>query len=153
MSTSSKQIPGLTVRRIKEEDIASVFEIDSKNTGKNRALTYATIPYSYVGGEMDISMVAEVDKQVVGFLFGKLADSHQGTADIAFMQLMGVDPAYHHRGIGTALIRGFIDRCQQKGVKSVHSFASSQDQWMLSFLNSLGFVRGDMTEFIKPIEY
>lgn len=152
MSTTPEKNIQVNIRQIKEEDIADVQEIDNRITGKNRALTYTTTPYSYVGGDMTISVVAEVGGQVVGFLFGRVTDSQQGPQDTALMQVMGVDPQYQRNGIGTALVQGFLTQCQKKGVKSVHTFVSWQDWWMLSFLNSLGFNRGGMAEFIKPLD-
>lgn len=152
MVTNSEQKPQVNVRQITEEDIDGVLAIDRAITGSNRAITYTTIPGSFVEADLEISMVAEVSDQIVGFVLGRITESPYGLADIALLELMGINSAYQRHGIGTALVQGFMERCRQKGVKSVHSFISGHDLWLLSFVNSLGFTRGDMIEFIKPIE-
>ncbi len=153
MTTAPEQKPPVSVRQITEEDIESVLAIDRAITGSNRAMTYTTIPGSFVEADLEISVVAEAGGQVIGFALGRITESPYGFADIALLQLIGIDSEYQRRGIGTMLVQGFVERCRQKGVKSVHSFVSSHDWWLLSFLRSLGFASGEIAEFIKTIEH
>ena len=150
--TAAEQRPQVDIREMTEEDIEGVLAIDRKITGSNRAMTYATIPSSYVGGELDVSVVAEAGGQIVGFLFGRITDSPRGLADVALVELIGVDPGYQRQGIGTSLVQAFMEHCRHKGARSVHAMVSWHDWWLLSFLGSLGFTRGAMAEFVKPIE-
>lgn len=140
------------IRAMTEDDIDAVMAIDRKITGINRATTYRAIPRSYVGGELDVSVVAEAGGQVIGFLFGRITDSPYGLADTAWLELIGVDPSCQRQGIGTRLAQAFTEHCRDKGVTSLHIMVSWHDWWLLSFLRSLGFTRGEMAEFIKPIE-
>jgi ribosomal protein S18 acetylase RimI-like enzyme len=146
------QTPEVNIRSITEEDIESVLAIDRQITGRDRAMTYTTIPNSYVGGEMDVSVVAEAGGEIVGFLLGRISDSPFGFADAASLQLIGVDPACRRQGIATKLVQAFTDRCRERKVRSIHVLVSWHDWWLLSFLSSLGFARGEMAEFLKPIE-
>jgi len=143
---------GVNIREMTEEDIESVLAIDRKITGSSRATTYASTPSSYVGGELDVSVVAVASGEIVGFLFGRITDSPYGQADTASLELIGVDPEYQRQSIGSGLVRCFSEHCQQKGVRSVHVMVSWHDWWLLSFLRSMGFARGEMAEFVKPIE-
>ena len=152
MAAAAEQRPQVNIRGIMEEDIEGVLAIDRKITGSKRAMTYATTPSSYVGGELEASVVAEASGQIVGFLLGRITDSPYGVADAAWLQLIGIDPGYQRQGIGSRLVQAFTERCRQKGVRSVHIMVSWHDWWLLSFLRSLGFARGEMAEFIKPIE-
>ncbi len=149
---ATKQRPEVVIRQIKEEDIEGVLAIDRKITGDDRALTYAPAPDSYVGGELQMSVVAEAEGQIVGFLLGRITDSPFGQADTALLLLLGVDPEYRRQGIGTRLVQVFTERCQQKEVRSMHVMVSWYDWWLLAFLRSLEFARGEMAEFIKTIE-
>lgn len=151
MCASVRQERKINVRQIKEEDISSVLSIDTRISGNNRALTYTTVPYNYVGGELDVSVVAEIEGKLVGFLFGRVTDSHCGPADTAVIQVMGVDPEYYRNGIGSALIQHFVQRCKHKGVKSIHSSVRLQDTWMSSFLDSQGFASSEMVDLIRQI--
>lgn len=152
MTPDAEPKPQINIRPMTEDDLTAVLEIDHKITGDDRAMTYASRPIGYVGGELAISMVAEVDGQVAGFIFGRLTDSPYGRADTASLELIGVDPAYRRQGIGTRLVQAFTEHCREEGARSVRLIVSWHDWWYLSFLRSLGFVRGEMAEFIKPIE-
>ncbi len=149
---ANKKKPQVNIREMTEEDIDGVLNIDRKIMGNNRAVSYTTTPGSYVGGELDISVVAETGGQIIGFLSGRITDSPKGPADTALMELIGVDPDYQRLGIGSRLMEAFMEHCQQKGVRSVRTLVSWYDWWLLSFLRSQGFSRGEMAEFIKPIE-
>ncbi len=152
MNAQTKQLPQVNIRRMTEEDIEGVLAIDRKIVGSSRATTYTTAPSSYVGGELDVSVVAEAGGQIVGFLLGRITHSPYGLADAASLEMIGVDPEYRRRGIGTGLARAFNEHCKQKGVRSVRAMVSWHDWWLLSFLRSLGFSRGEMAEFTKSIE-
>lgn len=151
MSSSAEPGATVSIREMKEEDIEGVLAIDRNITGSDRIMTYATDAESEVGGELGVSMVAEVGKEIVGFLLGEITDSFYRVGDTAWVRLIGVDSRYQHQGIGEMLVKGFTERCRQKGVESVHIMVRWHDWTLLSFLRSLGFDRGERTEFIKPI--
>lgn len=150
---AAKQQPQVDIRDLREEDIDAVLAIDQKVTGSDRAITYATSPSSDIAGEVDVSVVAEVSGNVVGFLLGQLADSRYELADRAWLQLIGIDPDYQRLGIGSRMMQAFLERCRRKKVQSVRIMISGNDWWMLSFVGSLGFTRAERVEYFKPIEY
>ena len=152
MGDAPDHVSEVNIRVMTDDDIEGVLSIDRKITGSDRAVTYATIPGSYVGGELDISVVAEADGEIVGFLLGRITDSPYGHADAAWLEVIGVDPSFQRRGLGTRLVQGFTERCRQRRVRSVHILVSWHDWRLLSFLRSLRFARGEMAEFIMPIE-
>ena len=152
MAVAAEQKPQIIIRQITEDDIEGVLAIDRGITGGDRALTYASAPNSYVGGELGVSVVAEADGKVVGFLLGQITDSPFGRSDTALLLLMGVDPGYRRRSIGSRLVQAFEGCCRQKGVRSVHVMVSWQDWWLLSFIKSQGFSLGEIAEFMKTLE-
>ena len=151
MQDDSKNMLKTIVRKMEEEDIESVLEIDRKITGFDRATTYTRTPTNYVGGELDISVVAEAEGKIVGFLLGRVTDSPYDVGDSYLLELIGVDPEYKRRGLGRRLVSAFEKACQEKGASSIRVLVSWHDWWLLSFLRSLEFSRGEMTEFVKPL--
>ncbi|MDO8687061.1 MAG: N-acetyltransferase [Dehalococcoidales bacterium] len=151
MSSSAEQKVTVNIREMKEEDIEGVLAIDRNITGSDRVLTYATDAESEMGGELGVSMVAEAGGEIVGFLLGQITDSFYRVGDTAWVRLIGVDSRYQRQGIGDRLLQGFTERCRQKGAESVHIMVRWHDWTLLSVLRSLGFDRGERTEFIKPI--
>jgi len=134
-----------------EDDIEGVLEIDRKITGPDRATTYTMIPTNYVGGELDISVVAEVNDEIVGFLLGRITKSPYETGNSYLIELIGVNPKYRRKSVGKSLVKYFEEVCREKGSSNIRILVNWQDWWILSFLSSLNFTRGEMTEFVKPI--
>jgi ribosomal protein S18 acetylase RimI-like enzyme len=152
MEGASKKGLRINVRKMEEEDIESVLEIDRKIVGLERATTYSAIPANYVGGELEISVVAEAEGKIIGFLLGRVTDSPYGEGDSFLMELIGVDPEYKRRGVGRSLVKAFEKSCREKGASTIRVLVSWHDWWLLSFLRSLDFSHGDMAEFVKPLE-
>jgi predicted N-acetyltransferase YhbS len=56
------------IRPMEPEDISGILEVDRKTSGKAKALTYRDLAREALGGQIDMSFVAEVDNQFVGFV-------------------------------------------------------------------------------------
>src|SRR5262249_42921261 len=71
------------------------------------------------GGFVRLSLVAEQGGQVVGhILFSDLPIiTEAGTVPALALAPMAVLPEFQKRGIGSALVRGGLDECRQKGHK------------------------------------
>ena len=151
MEDDSKKEMGINVRKMEEKDIESVLDIDRKIVGPDRATTYTMTPTSYVGGELDISVVAEAEGKIVGFLLGRVTDSPYNIGDSFLLELIGVDPAYKRQGVGKILVEAFEKVCRARGAKTIRAVVSWHDWWLLSFLKSLDFSHGEMCEFVKPL--
>lgn len=139
----------VNIREMTERDIEDVLMIDNKITGQNRAFTYDTSP---LGGELVMSVVAETEGRIVGFLFGNKTTSSYEAANIAVVQNIGVDPEYLHRHVGTKLMQGFIDLCKKIGLDSIHAMVRSQDDQLIPFLRSLKFMDGKLVELVRPLD-
>jgi len=147
MSKATEPKTRVNIREMSVEDVEGILAIERKVTGSNRAVTYAPVPDSCIGGEVDNSMVAEVDDQIVGFVLGRIARSPTALLDVAWIELIGILPEYQRQGIGIRLVEAWKEHCRQKGIKKVHVMINWRDWLMLSFVESLGFSRGDLTDF------
>lgn len=152
MEDDSKRELKINVRKMEEEDIESVLEIDRKIVGPERATTYSMTPANYVGGELDISVVAEMEGEIIGFLLGRVTDSPYGQGDSFLLELIGVDPVYKRRGVGRSLVKAFEKACRERGASTIRVLVSWHDWWLLSFLRSLEFAQGEMAEFVKSLQ-
>jgi len=150
--TTKKKNLEVNFREMKEEDIEGVLAIDRKITGQDRVLTYTPIPRSFLGGELAMSVVAEAEGKIVGFLLGQMISPNYQLGDIAVAQIIGVDPLYLRQHIGTGLVQAFTASCKKRGIDKVHAIVSMYDGWMLSFLRSLDFNHGEMVDFVKSLD-
>ena len=93
----------------------------------------------------EISLVAEVGEQVVGFILGDVSGWEFGVPEtIGWMHTIGVAPAYQKRGVATALARELIKNLRAIGVRTIYTLVSWDDWDLLQFFHAMGFTRGDM---------
>ena len=99
--------------------------------------------------EQGLSLVAEVDGRVAGFVMGEMH------FDDAYLHELDVDPAFGQRGVGAALVRRFASAARAKGAKAVYLSTFRDPPWNAPFYRKLGFVdvaRGDYLRWMSAIE-
>jgi N-acetylglutamate synthase-like GNAT family acetyltransferase len=146
VAKTAEQKSKVKIREMRVEDLEGVLAIERETKEDSRAVTYAPVPDSCIGGEMDASVVAEVGDKTVGFVLGRVVGSPTELRDVAWIELIGILPEYQHKGIGRKMGEAWKERCRKKGIKKVHVMVNWRDWWMLSFFESLGFCRGDLTD-------
>lgn len=92
--------------------------------------------------EQDISIVAEVDRRVAGFVIGELHD------DVAYLRELDVDPAYQKRGIGAELVRAFVARARADGARATYLSTFRDPPWNAPFYRKLGFTEVDRADYL-----
>lgn len=107
---------GVRVRPMEVEDIDGVLDIDRRTTGLNRATTYRDQIDSYLGGDLALSYVAELDGRVVGFVLGRIRDLRHGIYEGAWIEMIGVAPDCKRQGIGRVLLDGFFGGCRERAL-------------------------------------
>ena len=137
----------IDIREMSEEDVEGILDIEREVKEGNRAVTYAPVPDSCVGGEISNSVVAEENGRIIGFVLGRIVRSPVELSDVAWIELIGIHPEYQSRGIGKRMVEVWKDRCRAKGIKKVHIMINWRDWWIQSFFESLGFSRGDLVDF------
>jgi ribosomal protein S18 acetylase RimI-like enzyme len=133
------------IRTLKKEDLDAIVEIDEKVLGENRKNYWdrklALMNYK----SSQISLVAEVEGMVVGFILGDISGWEFGVPEtIGWIDTIGVTPAYQKRGLATALARELIKNLRAIGVKTIYTLVSWNDWDLLQFFHAMGFTRGDM---------
>jgi N-acetylglutamate synthase-like GNAT family acetyltransferase len=91
------------------------------------------------------SLVAEVEGEVVGFIFGDVSGWEFGVPEtIGWIDTIGIAPDYQKKGLATALARELIQSLKALGVKTIYTLVSWNDWDLLQFFHAMGFTRGDM---------
>ncbi|MBI4243597.1 MAG: GNAT family N-acetyltransferase, partial [Planctomycetes bacterium] len=126
MTTNNKKV--VKVRKMVEADLVKINEVDNLLFGEKRVRTWP-FPFSlywnsYGPGTI---FVAEVGKQLVGFLAGNIADEghSQSILDlmhaigrshrhpkIGWVDMIGVLPEFQHQKVGQALVEAFQKECK-----------------------------------------
>ena len=142
------------VRNLRKEDLSAIVDIEDRATGvARRAYWEARIDISEAIRPHWASLVAEVDNRVVGFVFGRAGELEFGLpGTVAWIEIIGVDPAYRRQGIAAKLIEEFTSSAEDHGIKKILTLVSKSSTEMERFFTRLGFTQGQMTHFQKDLK-
>lgn len=142
-----------TIRIIREEDLDEIIEIDNKVLGERRP-EYWEKKVEMVGKKSPLpSLVAELEGNVVGFIFGEASGWEYGVPEnIGWIDTIGVNPAYQKKGIGGLLMKELLNYMKKVGVDTVYTLVNWRDWELLRFFNAIGFTRGDMINLELKID-
>ncbi|MCW8882512.1 MAG: GNAT family N-acetyltransferase [Sedimenticola sp.] len=129
------------VRSLAETDLDSIRRIDRHITNEDRS-TYLQQKVSEVISDSGIrvSMVAEQDGMVAGFVMARVDYGSFGRADsTAVVDTLGVGPEYKGSGIGSALMAQLMDNLASLQVENVRTEVEWENFDLNRFLSSAGF--------------
>ena len=142
----------IVVRPVEPTDLDAIVRIDEKLSGQTRQ--------EYWRRRLEIgslrppwmSLVAETDGRVVGFLLGWVGESEFGIAGpTAWLDLIGVDPPYRGRGVGQALVGRFVTSAGElRAVQKVSTLIDLGQEDIREFFLRLGFRHGPMIQMERP---
>ena len=138
----------IVVRPVEPTDLDAIVRIDEKLSGQTRK--------EYWRRRLEIgslrppwmSLVAETDGRVVGFLLGWVGESEFGIAGpTAWLDLIGVDPPYRGRGVGQALVGRFVTSASElRAIQKVSTLIDLGQADIREFFLRLGFRHGPMIQ-------
>ncbi|MBD3867361.1 MAG: GNAT family N-acetyltransferase [Acidobacteria bacterium] len=146
-NTESMQEPGtldtdqVLVRTMTEDDLGSVVLIDAASSGRSRPTYFGKlIEKSVKLADLSISLVAELEGRVVGFVVGTLYYGEFGVAEpSASIDVIGVDGRYRRKQVGQALMRQLRINLSALRITSLRTEVSWDDFDLLAFFRSAGF--------------
>lgn len=139
------------IRPMKPDDLTAVFEIDSNISGVQRAITYDGLTKGDLGGQLDLSLVAEVGHQVVGFILARHAYAPEPIVEMGLIQTIGVDPSHMRQGIATKLVSSLFEHCKSRGLNTVRVMIHQHDSHLQGFFQRLDFHRGEFIDYSKAL--
>jgi len=138
-------LENLNIRTLRREDLDAIVRIDEKVLGENRKSYWEKKLELMNNRSSQISLVAEVEGSVVGFILGDVSGWEFGVPEtIGWIDTIGVDPAYQKKGLARALAHELIKNLKVLGVKTIYTLVSWNDWDLLQFFHAMGFTRGDM---------
>lgn len=131
----------VTVRNLEHTDLPDVVRIDAAATGRSRPNYFELMlmrALNFAGLQM--SLVAELDGQIVGYLIASLFYGEYGiTEPSASIDALGVHPGMRRKKVGLALLDQFSSNAAAIGVATVRTEVEWDDFDLLAFFRANGF--------------
>jgi ribosomal protein S18 acetylase RimI-like enzyme len=141
------------VRNLEKHDVPTIVNIEERQTGVARPNYWEKrIEISEAIRPHWASLVAEIDNRVVGFVLGRAGELEFGLpGTVAWIEMIGVDPAFRHRGVARALVEQFAESAEDHGIRTIFTLITSNQTEIQQFFSSLGFIQGKMLHYQKEI--
>jgi ribosomal protein S18 acetylase RimI-like enzyme len=143
----------LYIRNLEKHDLSAIVNMEERVTGVARPEYWEKrIEISEAIRPHWASLVAELDNRVVGFVLGRAGEFEFGlSGTVAWIEIIGVDPAYRRRGIAQELVEQFAESAEDHGIKTIFTLVSNSENEIQHFFNRLGFVHGKMLHYQKEL--
>ena len=144
----------IPIRTIRDQDLAAMIAIDREITGRERA-AYLSAKFSETLEQSDlrVSLVAELDGRVAGFVTARVSLGEFGRADpSAELDTLGVSPEYRSRGVGRALVSQLLVNLASLRVERVLTEVDWNDHDLLAFFGHCGFAPSRTLAFDRLLD-
>lgn len=143
----------IQIRSLEKSDRTAIVSMEERQTGVARPDFWEKrIEISEAIRPHWASLVAEQDNRVVGFILGRAGEHEFGLpGTVAWVEMIGVDPAYRRRGIAEAMIEQFTASAEDHGIKTVFTLIDPNQSELQHFFSRLGFVHGKMLHYQKEL--
>lgn len=138
----------VSIRPVEPTDLDTIVRIDEALGGRPRPEYWRTRLEIAALRPPWMSLVAEANGRIVGFLFGWVGESEFGIAGrTAWIDLIGVDPPYQGHGVGHALVERFVGSGRElRAIEKVATLIDLEQADVREFFTRLGFRHGPMIQ-------
>ena len=138
---------GVKIRPLSLDNIKDIVRIEKRIEGKlgiinEERMEYLkeTTRYNIERSDPMMSLGAELDENIVGFIIGEIRIWEFGIGEkTGWIRILGVDPDFQRRGIGRKLGEALLEHFERRGIKRVRTMAEWYTGDLISFFKSLGF--------------
>jgi ribosomal protein S18 acetylase RimI-like enzyme len=141
------------IRSLEKRDLAAIVDMEERQTGVARPDYWAKrLEISEAIRPHWASLVAEFDNRVVGFILGRAGELEFGLpGTVAWVEMLGVDPAYRRRGVAEELMEHFTESAEDHGIKTIFTLLDPNRTDLQKFFSHLGFAQGKMVHYQKDL--
>ncbi|HXZ30172.1 MAG TPA: N-acetyltransferase [Dehalococcoidia bacterium] len=146
---SAIEAGAMNVRRMTPKDLDEVLVLIGKMTKGKSRITYRDLIANEPGGPLDLSLVAETNGQMVGFVLARVEFVYIPLVEVCLIYSVGVDPQYRSRRIGAALVNELVKHCHLDGIPTVRALVAEDNESLRKFIEYLGFRPSNVINYDK----
>ncbi len=139
MALTQSNLEKVIIRPMEAGDIGAIFDIDRVLTGENRAVALTDLVSEDPGGPLDLSFVADVNGQVMGFLLARHAYIGEPVVDAGLIQGVGIHPLYQKRGLAGQLVQALVKKARSRKIKTLRVMLRGYDSIFEGFFSKMDF--------------
>jgi ribosomal protein S18 acetylase RimI-like enzyme len=137
------------LRRLVPDDLDRVVAIDASHRGAAVPGYWREVRDAFLSRARDrvrVALGAEVDGELVGFLFGESRAFEFGSESCGWIFAVGVACGHQRSGIASALLGEACRHFQRAGIATVRTMIRRSDVPVLAFFRAHGFAAGEFTQ-------
>ena len=142
----------LIIRSLEIGDSEDISRIQELITKEPSTIDYHKIVQEEVKKDNNVTVVAELDGKVVGFIITYIIHGGFGLEKSAWIGIFGVEPKYMGSGIGKRMAKEVFDELRKMNIKNIFTSVKWDSVDLLSFFKSLGFDRCNFINLTKIID-
>ena len=142
----------ITVRRMRTQDGDAVLRINEKITGRPHEAQWESRIIEHLSANPLGCLVAEEEGTIVGFILGSIRGWEFGIPKTGWIEIVGVDPEFHKKGVAKALIGKLHLYFRNHNVERVMTMVNWNDGGLVSFFRAVGFERSEFIILEKGVD-
>jgi len=132
----------LVLCNLRPDDLDAIVRIDARIVGRRRDEFFRVkMRQALADTGVAISLVAELDGHVVGFLLARVYYGEFGIAEpVAVLDVFGVHPDFRGRHVGSALVDQLQTNLRGIGIRRLQTEVSWDNPELIAFFQHEGFM-------------
>ena len=139
----------VVIRRLQAGDAVRIGNICADITQTPIAEDFVQMLKEQPQKKDDLSFVAELDGEVIGYMISTIMSGIFGIKRSAWLSTMGVVPAFMGRRIGEKLAEETFRVAKEAGLKDIYTSVQWDSPDLLSYFKTMGFDRSKFINLIK----
>ncbi|HEX9161496.1 MAG TPA: GNAT family N-acetyltransferase [Thermoanaerobaculia bacterium] len=140
MIDQTEETEAIDIRALDERDLKAIIDIDASSSRRRRPEYFRSVFQRSKQSPMQVSLVAEIDGIVTGFVMASLFYGEYGIAEpTASIDAVGVAPDGRRHGVGHVLMRQLLSNLTAVGVTTIRTEVAWSDLALLGFFKNEGF--------------
>jgi ribosomal protein S18 acetylase RimI-like enzyme len=144
-------LQSIKIRILRTKDLSQIVRIEEAITKTKVSQQKKSFLRDHIHKEGSVSLVAQVEGQVVGFIISEILTNSFGLDQGGWIENFGILPQYMGQGIGRTLARHLFEVYRKKKIFEIYTSVRWDSVDLLSFFKSIGFDRSSFINLYKKL--